>query len=220
VKPDTVVKWHRQGFRNYWRRKSKSKKRGRPPIGWELLHLIRHMSQENVSWGAPRIHHELALLGHDVAESTIDKYRVRHRDPERGQRWQTFLRYHMPTTTAGDFFTAPTVTFRNLFVFVVLHHGSRRILHVNVTAHPTAEWTAQQLVEALGDEDAPEATHLIRDRDGIYDEVFQRNVTALGLDDVVTPKASPWCNGLAERVIGPSAVSAPSTSFRWASGTS
>jgi hypothetical protein len=98
----------------------------------------------------------------------------------------------MPTTIACDFFTVPTVTFKNLFVFVVLHHESRRILHVNVTAHPTAEWTAQQLVEALGDEDAPGVTHLIRDRDGIYGDVFRRKVISLGLQDVVTPKASPW----------------------------
>jgi transposase InsO family protein len=108
----------------------------------------------------------------------------------------------MHTTIACDFFTVPTVTFSNLFVFVILHHGSRRILHVNVTAHPTAEWTAQQLVEALGDVAAPEVTHLIRDRNGIYGEVFQRKVNALGLTDVVTPKAGPWCNGFAERVIG------------------
>jgi hypothetical protein len=109
----------------------------------------------------------------------------------------------MPATIACDFFTVPMVMFKGLFVFVVLHHESRRILHISVTvtAHPTAEWTAQQLIEALGDEDVPEATHLIRDRDGIYGHLFQRRVVALGPLDVVTPKASPWCNGIAERVI-------------------
>jgi putative transposase len=144
VKPDTVVKWHRWGFRYYWRRKSKPHKIGRPPIGRKLVHLIKRMSRENPLRGSPRIHEEPALLGQEVAESTIDKYRVRHRDPERGQLWRTFLQNHMDSTIACDFFTVPTVTFRNLFVFVVLHHGSRQILHVNVTAHPTAEWTAQR----------------------------------------------------------------------------
>ena len=160
------------------------------------------MSQENATWGAPKIQAEIAVLGHEVAETTVAKYMVRHRNPESGQRWSTFLRNHMASTIACDFFTVPTVTFKNLFVFVVLHHGSRRILHVNVTAHPTAEWTAQQIVEALGDDDAPELTHLLRDRDGIYGELFQRKVTALGLRDVITPKASPWCNPFVERVNG------------------
>jgi hypothetical protein len=142
VQPDTLVRWHRRGFLYYWRRKSKARKQGRPAIGWQLVHLIRRLSGENPLRGAPRIARELALLGHEVSETTVDKYRVRHRDPARGQLWSTFLRSHMDTTIACDFFTVPTVTFRNLFAFVVLHHGFRRILHVNVTAHPTAEWTA------------------------------------------------------------------------------
>ena len=202
VQPETVLRWHCKGFKYFWNRKSKPKTPGRPSIGWELVHLIRRMSQENVTWGAPRIQSEMATLGHDIAETTVAKCMVRHRNPEAGQRWSAFLRNHMSATIACDFLTVPTVTFKNLFAFVVLHHGSRRILHVNVTAHPTAEWTAQQLVEALGADDAPDATHLIRDRDAIYGDVFRRKVGALGLRDVVTPKASPWCNGFAERVIG------------------
>jgi transposase InsO family protein len=202
VQPETVVAWHRRGWRWYWRRKSKAFKIGRPPIGWNLVALIQRMSRENPLWGAPRIAAELAVLGHGVAESSVARYMVKHRPPERGQRWSTFLANHMDTTIACDFFTVPTVTFRNLFVFVVLHHGTRRILHTAVTEHPTAEWTGQQLVEALGGEDAPEITHLIRDRDSIFGDVFQRKVAAFGIQEAITPKASPWCNGFAERVIG------------------
>lgn len=202
VKPETVVRWHRQGWRHYWRRKSKPRQVGRPPIGWELVHLIKRLSRENPLWGAPRITAELAVLGHEVAESTVAKYMVRHRPPGKGQRWATFLANHMDTTIACDFFTVPTVTFRSLFVFVVLHHASRRILHVGVTEHPTAEWTAGHLVEALGDEGAPEVDRLLRDRDSIFGEQFQRKAAALGLAEIVTPKASPWCNGFCERVIG------------------
>jgi len=184
------------------RRKSMPKRIGRPAIGWVLVHLLKRLSQENPLWGAPRIDEELALLGHEVGEATVAKYMVKHRPPERGQSWRTFLANHRDTTIACDFLTVPTVTFRNLFVFVVLQHGSRRILHVGVTEHPTAEWAALQLVEAVSGEDAPDVTHLIRDRDSTFGDVFQRRIAALGIDDVVTPKASPWCNGFAERVIG------------------
>jgi transposase InsO family protein len=163
--------------------------------------LIQRMSRENPLWGAPRIAVELEVLGHQVAESTVGRYMIRPRRPERGQRWATFLANHMDATIACGFLTVPTLTFRNLFVFVVLHHGTRRILHTAVTAHPTAEWAAQQLVEAMGPS-APDATMLVRDRDSIYGEVFQRKSEALGLRQVVTPKQSPWCNGFCERVIG------------------
>jgi len=189
VQPETVIRWHRRGWKHYWRRKSKAKTVGRPAIGWVLVHLIKRLSRENPLWGAPRISEELAVLGHDVGETTVPKYLVKHRPPERAQSRRTFLANHMGTTIACNFFTVPTVTFRNLFVFVVLNHGSRRILHVGVTEHPTAEWTANQLVEALGP-DAPEATHLIRDRDSIFGDVFQRKVSAFDIEDVVTPKAS------------------------------
>jgi putative transposase len=202
VQPETVIKWHRQGWKHYWGRKSKPKRIGRPAIGWVLVHLIKRLSRENPLWGAPRIGEELAVLGNEVGETTVAKYVVRHRPPESGQSWRTFLANHMDTTIACDFFTVPTVTFRSLFVFVVLHHSSRRILHVGVTEHPTAEWTSHQIVEALGGDDAPEVTHLIRDRDSIFGDAFQRKVAAFGIEDVVTPKASPWCNGFAERVIG------------------
>ena len=201
VQPETVIAWHRRGWRYYWRRKSKAMKIGRPSIGWDLVALIKRLSRENPLWGAPKIVQELAVLGHEVGETTVAKYMVKHRPPDRSQRWRTFIRNHMDVTIACDFFTVPTITFRNLFVFVVLHHGSRRILHPGVTAHPTAEWAGQQLVEALGP-DAPDVQYLVRDRDRIFGEEFQRKATALGLEQVVTPKASPWSNGFCERVIG------------------
>ena len=190
-----------QHRRAYWRRKSKAMKIGRPAIGWELVALIHRISRENPLWGAPRIAQELAVLGHEVGETTVAKYMVKHRPPDRGQRWRTFLRNHMDTTIACDFFTVPTVMFRSLFVFVVLHHGTRRILQVGVTQHPTAEWAGQQLVDAIGP-GAPEATLLLRDRDGVYGDLFQKKAKALGLKQIVTPRRSPWCNGFCERVIG------------------
>jgi len=144
VQPDTVFRWHRKGFRHYWRRKSRSKP-GRPPISMKLIHLIRRMSMDNVLWGAPRIVDELSLLGHIVSESTVAKYMVKHRPTEPSQSWRTFLANHMAETAACDFFVVPTVTFQRLFCFVVMSLDRRRILHINVTKHPTAEWTAQQL---------------------------------------------------------------------------
>jgi putative transposase len=201
VKPETVVRWHRQGFRYYWRWKSRAKG-GRPPVGPEVIALIRRMSAENVLWGAPRIRSELALLGHDVAESTVAKYMAKPKDRKPSQTWRTFLRNHIRVSAACDFFTVPTLTFKLLYAFVVLSHDRRRILHVNVTANPTAEWTAQQITEAFpGDALIPRYLH--RDRDSIYDgEAFRRCVTGIGLREVVNAKQAPWQNPFAERVIG------------------
>ncbi|MCP5044932.1 MAG: integrase, partial [bacterium] len=163
VKPETVIKWHRKGWKYYWHRKSMQGTPGRPKIDPEVIELIRRMSRDNVTWGAPRIHSELALLGHDVAESTVDKYMVRHpRQPSQG--WRTFIANHMSVTAACDFFVVPTLTFKSLYCFVVLSHDRRKILHVNVTRHPTDEWTAQQIREAFpGDGFVPQYLH--RDRD-------------------------------------------------------
>jgi putative transposase len=113
LKPDTDARRHRRGFKYYWKRKSKPRKQGRPAIGWKLVHLIRRKSQENATWGAPKIQAEISVLGHEVTETTVTKYMVRHRDPESGQRWSTFLRNHMGSTIACDFFTVPTATFKN-----------------------------------------------------------------------------------------------------------
>src|SRR5262245_9009178 len=141
VKPDTVIKWHREGFRLYWRWKSKTLI-GRPPIDKEIRELIRRISRENSLWGVPRIQSELRLLGFNVTEKTVVKYWVKHARPF-SQTWKTFLANHVNQIAAVDFFTTPTINFRVLYCFIVLLHGRRKIVHFNVTAHPTAEWTAQ-----------------------------------------------------------------------------
>jgi hypothetical protein len=147
VQPDTVVGWHRQSFKLFWRWKSQ-RRRGRPRIEAEIRKLIRRMSRESPLWGTPRIQSELALLGRIVAESTVDQYRIIPRKPP-SPTWRAFLDNHVRDIVAIDFFTVPTATFRILFAFVVLRHDRRQVVHFNVTAHPTAEWTAQQIVEAF-----------------------------------------------------------------------
>ena len=198
VKPETVLRWHRKGFRYYWKRKSKSKP-GRPPISMAIIHLIRRMSMDNTTWGAPKIASELALIGHVVADSTVAKYMVKARKPDPSQRWGTFIRNHMDVTAACDFFVVPTATFKVLYVFVVLSHSRRQILHVNVTEHPTAAWTARQLIEAFPFE-VPRL--LLRDRDRIYGWEFEQMVKALGIRQILSAPRSPWQNAFAERVIG------------------
>ncbi len=200
VKPETVLRWHSKGWRAYWRWKSEARRRGRPPIGWKLVRLIHRLSLENPAWGAPRIRNELLLLGHDVGESTVSRYMARNRFRGRGQGWMTFLRNHMKVTAACDFFVVPSITFRSLFVFVVLSHDRRVIRHIAVTAHPTAEWTARQIVEAFPGGEEPE--RLLRDNDRIYGEEFIRQVKAMAIKELRTPYRSPWCNPYAERVIG------------------
>ncbi len=199
VKPDTVVRWHRKGYAHYWKKKSAAKS-GRPPISMKLIFLIRRLSKDNLTWGAPKIVDELALLGFVVAESTVAKYMVKHKPTAPGQSWSTFLSNHMDVTAACDFFVVPTLTFKMLYVFVVLSHDRRRILNVNVTVHPTAQWTARQLREAFPFE-APR--FLLRDQDGIYRGwEFKQMIDALQLEELVTAKASPWQNCYVERVIG------------------
>jgi transposase InsO family protein len=198
VQPETVISWHRQGFRLYWRWKSRTKQ-GRPCVDREICDLIRRMSHENPTWGAPRIQSELALLGYTVAESTVARYMTRSPKPP-SQTWRAFLANHMKQTAAIDFFTVPTVTFRVLFCFILLSHDRRRILHFNVTEHPTQEWAAQQIVEAFPYDTAP--GFLIRDNDGIYGEFFRERVKNMGIDEVRIAPRSPWQNPYAERVIG------------------
>jgi putative transposase len=198
VRPETVVRWHRQGFRRYWAWKSRHR-RGRPAIGRELRDLIRRMSRANPLWGAPRIHGELLKLGLTVSQATVSKYMPRQRRPP-SQVWRTFLKNHAQDLIALDFFTVPTATFRVLFVLVVLSHGRRRLVHFNVTEHPTAEWTARQLIEACGAEDSPR--YLIRDRDQIYGDRFSRQAKMLDIRETVIAPRSPWQNAYAERVIG------------------
>jgi len=166
--PKTVVAWQRAGFRLYWRWKSRQKA-GRPTLDPETVELIRKMWRENPTWGAPKIRRELLKLGIQVSPSTIQKYRPRNTKPN-GQRWMTFLRNHLKAVVAVDFFTVPTVTFRVLYVFIILHHERRKVLHFNVTDSPTAAWTGQQLVNSSPFV-AP-AEFLLRDRDRIYGQEF------------------------------------------------
>jgi putative transposase len=198
VKPETVIRWHRQGFKLYWRWKSKAPV-GRPKIDKEIRELIGKMSRENPLWGVPRIQAELRLLGHDLAESTVAKYRVRGRTSP-SQTWKTFLANHAKLIAAIDFFTVPTLTFRNLYCFIILLHDRRQVVHFNVTAHPTAEWTARQLIEAFPEDSAPR--YLLRDRDQIYGEEFRLRVKGMQIEEVITAPQSPFQNPYAEHVIG------------------
>ena len=199
VQPATVVKWHRQGFRLYWRWKSRDGKVGRPTVEREIRDLVARMSRENPLWGSPRTQAELRLLGLDVAESTVAKYMVRTRKPA-SPNWRTFLNNHMTDLAAIDFFVVPTATFQLLYCFVVLSLDRRRVLHFNITAHPAAAWTAQQITEAFPYDFVPR--FLMRDRDGIYGDVFERRIKNLGIEEVVSAPQSPWQNPFVERLIG------------------
>jgi putative transposase len=169
VKPDTVLRWHRKGFRWYWTWKIRHGRSGRPTLSKETRDLIRTMSRMNVLWGAPRIHSELSKLGISISPATVAKYMVRHRKPP-SPTWRTFLSNHVSQLASVDFFTVHTIWFEILFVFVVLAHDRRRVVHFNVTPHPTAEWTGQQIVEAFPFDTGPK--YLLRDRDRITDMSF------------------------------------------------
>jgi putative transposase len=199
VKPETVIAWHRKGFRLYWTWKSGRGTPGRPEVGEEIRELIRKMSRANSLWGAPRIHGELLKLGIQVSQATVAKYMVRHRTPP-SQTWRTFLNNHVKDLVSVDFFTVPTVSFRVLFVFIALAHHRRRVLHFNVTAHPTSEWTAQQMAEAFPWDSAPR--YLLHDRDSIYGDSFRERVRGMGMKEVLTAPRSPWQNPYTERLVG------------------
>jgi transposase InsO family protein len=201
VKPETVIGWHRKGFKLYWTWKSRKRGPGRPKISIEIRRLIKAMANENPTWGAPRIHGELLTLGIEIDETTVSNYLKRFRTGKPpSQAWRTFLKNHMHNTFAIDFFTVPTATFRVLYVFIVLLHTNRKIVHFNVTANPTAEWAAQQIVEACPWDSAPK--YLLRDRDGIYGKIFQNRVQGMGIEEVKITAQSPWQNPYCERVIG------------------
>jgi transposase InsO family protein len=198
VQPETLVRWHRAGFRLYWRWKSR-RRGGRPPIKAELRLLIGQMSMENQLWGAPRIHGELLKLGFEVAQSSVAKYMVRRRTPP-SQGWRTFLRNHAPDIAAMDLFVVPTIGFDLLYGFVVVRLDRRDLVWINVTTNPTAEWVANQLTEAFPWDEAP--GFMIRDRDRIYGAVVTRRLHAMGIRDKPIAPSSPWQNGFAERLIG------------------
>ena len=197
VKPETVIRWHRRGFRLYWRWKSRHP--GRPDTGREIRELIRKMCISNPTWGAPRVHGELLKLGLDVSQSTVSKYMVRPRKPP-SQTWRTFLENHVKQLVSVDFFVVPTVSFRILYVFLVLAHDRRRVLHFNVTEHPTTEWTATQIVQAFPWDTAPR--YLLRDRDGIYGDAFRLQVAGMQIAEVLAAPRSPWQSPYVERLIG------------------
>jgi transposase InsO family protein len=199
VKPATVVAWHRQGFRWYWTWKVRRGQSGRPSIPKETRDLIRTMCRDNPIWGAPRIHGELLKLAIAISELSVAKYMVRHPNPP-SQTWRTFLSNHVSQMVSVDFFTVPTISFHILYVFIVFAHDRRRVLHFNVTAHPTAAWTAHQIIEAFPFNSAPK--YLLRDRDGIYGNVFRKQLEAMNISEILIAPRSPWQNPFVERVIG------------------
>jgi putative transposase len=201
VRPDTVLRWQRDRFRRFWAALSKKDKRGRgrPAVPQEVRRLVLQMAAANPVWRAPRIHGELQMLGIAVSERTVSRVlRTAPRPPS--QTWKTFLKNHLDEIVSADFFTVPTVRLRVLFVFVVLEHRRREVLHYNVTEHPTSAWVAQQITEAFGDRSTPR--YLIRDRDGVYGTEVSRRLQALSIEEVLTAAQSPWQNGYAERLIG------------------
>ena len=199
VKPETVIAWHRQAFRFYWRWLSRRKSIGRPRVSAEVRTLIKQMTQANPLWGAPRIHGELLKLGIDISERSVSRLMPKVRNPP-SQTWRTFLDNHFRELVSIDFLTVPTATFRVLYVLVVLAHDRRRVVHFNVTEHPTAVWTAQQIIEAFPEETAPR--FLLRDRDRIYAEDFRRRVAGMRIEEVMTAPHSPWQSPYVERLIG------------------
>jgi len=198
VQPETILRWHRAGFKAFWRWKSRNRA-GRPKIDRGLRDLIQRMSKENPLWGAARIHGELLMLGFEVAQSTVSKYLFRSPNPP-SQSWKTFLRNHAEAIAAIDMCVVPTLTFDLLFAFLVLGHGRRQLLWFEVTRHPTAEWLARQITEAFPWASAP--AYLVRDNDGAYGHVFTSRVRSMGIRDRPISPGSPWQNGIAERLIG------------------
>ena len=194
IRPETLVRWHRAGFRCYWRWKS-CPQGGRPQIDTELRALISRTSMENPRWGAPRIHGELLKLGFEVAQSSVAK---RRGPPSQG--WRTFLHNHAPDIVAMDLLVVPTIGFNLLYAFVILKLGRRELIWINVTANPRAEWVARQITEAFPWNESPR--YMIRDRDRIYGAVVTRRLRAMGIRDKPIAPASPWQNGFAERLIG------------------
>jgi putative transposase len=199
VQPETVTSWHHKRFRRYWWKLSQAKHPGRPRTHPEIRDLIHTMAPANPTWGAPRVHGELKKLGFKISERTVS--RLMPKKPRKPtQTWMTFLRNHLGQMVSVDFFTVPTIQLRVLYVFVILAHERRRVLHFYITEHPTAAWTAQQIVEAFPDDTVP--SYLVRDRDGIYGHDFTTRVDGLGIQQVPISARSPWQNCYVERIIG------------------
>ena len=199
VRPETVLRWHRHWLRRRWAQRSQRIRPGRPRTEAAIRALVDKMAAANPLWGAPRIHGELCKLGVDVSERTVSRLLQRRGRPP-SQTWRTFLANHTAALVSMDFLTVPTLTGRVLFVVVLRAHHRRRVVHLAMTDHPTAAWTAQQIIEAFPDETAPR--WLVRDRDAIYGDVFRRRVAGMGITEVVSAPSSPWQNPYAERLIG------------------
>ena len=201
VKPETVVRWHRLGFRAYWRWKSRKNPPGRPKIDPELRDLIRRLAKENPTWGAPRVHAELLKLGFEVAERTVSRYLPKKpTNPEVIKRWKTFLKQHRKALVGMDFFTVNTLTFRTLYVLFLVHHERRRIVYWAVTESPTFEWVRQQIRQAFPYDSAP--SYLILDRDPLFGRKILEVLRSVGTEPVRISPRSPWQNGIAERWVG------------------
>jgi len=200
VKPDTVVAWHRAGFRWYWRWKSR-RRRGRRRITPEIRELIVRLAEENTGWGAPKIHGELLKLGFDISERTVARYlRPIHRRGDPKRTWLTFLNNHREVIVALDFFTVPAITFQLLYCFFVIDHQRRKILHCNVTAHPTGNWVIQQLRETFSGEEP--YRYVILDYDAKFNAEMIAFLKSTGLNPKRTSVQAPWQNGIAERWVG------------------
>jgi putative transposase len=199
VQPDTVVRWHREWLCWRWTRRSTRSRAGHPNTDAAIRALVHKMAAANPLWGAPRIHGELGKVGVEVSERTVSRLLRQSRRPP-SQTWRTFLTNHVATLVSMDFFTVPTLTGRVLFVFVLLAHHRRRIVHFNITEHPTAEWTAQQVIEAFPDDTKPPGA--LRDRDAVYGNIFRRRMAGIGIKEVISSPSSPWQNPYAERLIG------------------
>jgi transposase InsO family protein len=202
VQPETVVRWHRAGFEQYWKWLSRKHPAvGRKPTSTEVRGLIFRLVAENQTWGAPRIHGELRMLGFDISERTVLRWmRKAPKNTEPAKRWATFLSNHREAIAAMDFFTVPTLTFGVLYCFFVIAHDRRRILHCKVTRHPTTPWVAQQLREAFPYDSAPK--YLILDREHTFHGEVLETAESLGIVPVRTAIRSPWQNGVAERWVG------------------
>jgi putative transposase len=199
VTPETVLRWQRRRFREHWTSLSGRPSAGRPPVSRQIRALVVRMAHANPLWGAPRIHGELQKLGIEVAERRVSRLLPKRRTPP-SQTWRMFLANHVQDLVSIDFFTVPTAGLGVLFVLVVLAHHRRRVVHFNVTAHPTAQWTARQLVDAFPGDTAP--AYLLRDRDQVYGHAFRQRVKGMGIGEVLTAPSSPWQNPFVERLIG------------------
>jgi putative transposase len=199
VRPETVISWQQKRFKRYWWRLSQSKGPGRPRVSSEIRTLISNMAAANPFWGAPRVHGELLKLGYEISERTVSRLMPKN-DKKPSQTWTTFLRNHVGQMVSIDFFTVATVRLHVLYVFVILAHDRRRVLHFNVTEHPTAVWAAQQIIEAFPEDGAPR--YLLRDRDGIYGHCFTTRIEGMGIEQVRITARSPWQNCYVERAIG------------------